>query len=197
MIKAEQLILASASPRRQELLRVLGIDFDVIPSDVGEEFLDGETPRDHVLRLAQEKSIAVSQSNPSAWVLGADTVVVINNEVLGKPETQDEERVMLAKLSGRSHKVLTGFSIVKGGKLLIHDVVESTVIFKEIQEDEVEWYVSTKEPYDKAGGYAVQGMAAFFVKEIHGSYANVVGLPLTEVVAALKHIGAISFEGER
>lgn len=196
MIKTAPLILASASPRRQELLRVLGIEFDVIPSDVNEEFLNGETPRDHVLRLARDKSMFVSRDNPGAWVLGADTVVVINDEVLGKPETPDEERAMLAKLSGRSHRVLTGFSIVKSGKLLIHDVVESTVIFKEIHEDEIEWYASTEEPYDKAGGYAVQGMAAYFVKEIHGSYANVVGLPLTEVVTALKHVGAIVFEGE-
>lgn len=196
MIKTAPLILASASPRRQELLRVLGIEFDVIPSDVNEEFLNGETPRDHVLRLARDKSMFVSRDNPGAWVLGADTVVVINDEVLGKPETPDEERAMLAKLSGRSHRVLTGFSIVKAGKLLIHDVVESTVIFKEIHEDEIEWYASTEEPYDKAGGYAVQGMAAYFVKEIHGSYANVVGLPLTEVVTALKHVGAIVFEGE-
>jgi len=196
LINTAQLILASASPRRQELLRVLGIEFDVIPSDVSEELLNGETPRDHVLRLAREKSAAVSHDNPSAWVLGADTVVVINDEVLGKPETHNEERAMLAKLSGRSHQVLTGFSIVKDGKILIHDVVESTVIFKEMHEDEIEWYVSTKEPYDKAGGYAVQGMAAFFIKEIHGSYANVVGLPLTEVVTALKHVGAIVFERE-
>jgi septum formation protein len=195
LIKTGPLILASASPRRQELLRVLGIEFDVIPSDVDEEFLNGETPRNHVLRLAREKSTSVSHDNPAAWVLGADTVVVIEDEVLGKPETQKEARSMLAKLSGRSHHVLTGFSIVKDGRLLIHDVIESTVMFKEIHEDEIEWYVSTKEPYDKAGGYAVQGMAAFFVKEIHGSYANVVGLPLTEVVTALKHVGAIAFEG--
>jgi septum formation protein len=176
---------------------VLGIEFDVIPSDVSEEFLNGETPRDHVLRLARDKSMAVSHNNPSVWILGADTVVVINDEVLGKPETQSEERAMLVKLSDRSHQVLTGFSIVKDGKLLIHDVVESVVVFKEIDEDEMEWYASTKEPYDKAGGYAVQGMAAFFVKEIHGSYANVVGLPLTEVVTALKHVGAIAFKGEK
>jgi septum formation protein len=195
-IKTVPLILASASPRRQELLRVLGIEFDVIPSDVSEEFLNGETPRDHVLRLARDKSMTVSHNNPSVWVLGADTVVVIDDEVLGKPETQNEERAMLAKLSGQSHKVLTGFSIAKDGKLFIDDVVESTVTFKEIHEDEIEWYTSTKEPYDKAGGYAVQGMAAFFVKEIHGSYANVVGLPLTEVVTALKHVGALTFERE-
>jgi len=197
LIKTVPFILASASPRRQELLRMMDIDFDVIPSDVCEEFLRGETPRDHVLRLARDKSMAVSNNNPSVWVLGADTIVVINDEVLGKPETENESRAMLAKLSGRSHQVLTGFSIVKDGELTIHDVVESTVIFKEIHKDEIEWYVNTREPYDKAGGYAVQGMAAFFVKEIHGSYANVVGLPLTEVVTALKQVGAITFKGEQ
>ena len=187
-------ILASVSPRRKELLEGMGIEFDVIPSGINEDFLNGETPREHVLRLSKEKSSAVSRNNPDAWVLGADTVVIIDGEVIGKPGTQNEARAMLARLSGREHQVITGFTIVnKSADVMITDAVESFVIFKEISEDEMDWYVKTKEPYDKAGGYAVQGMAAFFIREIRGSYTNVVGLPLTEVVTALKRIGALVF----
>ena len=187
-------ILASVSPRRKELLEGMGIEFDVIPSGINEDFLNGETPRDHVLRLSKEKSSAVSRNNPDAWVLGADTVVIIDGEVIGKPGTQNEARAMLARLSGREHRVITGFTIVnKSADVMITDAVESFVIFKEISEDEMDWYVKTKEPYDKAGGYAVQGMAAFFIREIQGSYTNVVGLPLTEVVTALKKVGALVF----
>ncbi|MEA1935328.1 MAG: Maf family protein [Thermodesulfobacteriota bacterium] len=187
-------ILASVSPRRKELLEGMGIEFDVIPSGINEDFMNGETPRDHVLRLSKEKSSAVSRSNPDAWVLGADTVVIIDGEVIGKPGTQEEARTMLARLSGREHQVITGFTIVnKRADVMITDAVESFVIFKEISEDEMDWYVKTKEPYDKAGGYAVQGMAAFFIREIRGSYTNVVGLPLTEIVTALKRVGALVF----
>lgn len=187
-------ILASVSPRRKELLEGMGIEFDVIPSGINEDFLNGETPRDHVLRLSKEKSSAVSRNNPDAWVLGADTIVIIDGDVIGKPETQNDARAMLARLSGREHQVITGFTIVnKSIGVMITDAVESFVIFKEISEDEMDWYVKTKEPYDKAGGYAVQGMAAFFIREIRGSYTNVVGLPLTEVVTALKRVGALVF----
>jgi septum formation protein len=185
------IILASASPRREELLEGIGIKFDVVPSDVDEDSLGGEIPRDHVLRLSKKKGVAVSRVNPNAWVLGADTIVTIDGEVLGKPETQKEAKEMLTKLSGRKHKVITGFAVVKDTNVIISDAVESTVLFKEILEDEMNWYVKTEEPYDKAGGYAVQGMAALFVREIHGSYTNVIGLPLAEVVEALKKVGAL------
>ncbi len=185
------IILASASPRRRELLKGIGIKFDVVPSGVDEDSLDGEIPRDHVLRLSKKKGVAVSQDNPNAWVLGADTIVIIDGEVLGKPETQKEAKKMLVKLSGRKHKVITGFAVVKDINVIISDAVESTVLFKEILEDEMNWYVETEEPYDKAGGYAVQGMAALFVRGIHGSYTNVIGLPLAEVVMALRKVGAL------
>ena len=126
--------------------------------------------------------------------VGCGYVVIIDGEVIGKPGTQNEARAMLARLSGREHQVITGFTIVnKSADVMITDAVESFVIFKEISEDEMDWYVKTKEPYDKAGGYAVQGMAAFFIREIRGSYTNVVGLPLTEVVTALKRVGALVF----
>jgi septum formation protein len=189
-------ILASASPRRVELLRLIGLDFTVMPSGVDETFQRGETPREHVLRLSEEKALTVSLLHPDAWVLGADTIVIIAGEVLGKPGSFPEAKEMLEKLSGQEHKVFTGFSIVRQETgILIREVVESSVLFREITSDELSWYVGSEEPYDKAGAYAVQGMGAFFIREIRGSYTNVMGLPLCEVVDALKRAQAICFPG--
>jgi len=189
-------ILASASPRRIELLSLLGLRFEIIPSNVDEKFMKGETPRDHVLRLSEEKANIACTLHPEAWVMGADTIVIINGDALGKPRTPDEAKIMLGKLSGRIHTVFTGFTVArKSTGILIRDAVESSVLFREVPEDEMAWYIKTQEPYDKAGGYAVQGMGAFFIKEIHGSYTNVMGLPLCEVVDVLKRIGAIDFTG--
>jgi septum formation protein len=187
-------ILASASPRREQLLRETGLRFDVVPGDVNEDFRRGEVPIEYVERLSRAKCHAVSRTMPNAWVLGADTIVLVGSEVLGKPRSREEARKMLMKLSGREHRVITGFAIEnKSARIMVSGTVESTVIFKTIEKDELEWYISTPEPYDKAGGYAVQGMAGYFVREIHGSYSNVVGLPLTEVVTALKNVGAVTF----
>ncbi len=195
---AGRLILASASPRRSELLRRMGLDFAVIPSGADEALRGGETPREHVLRLAEEKALAIARRHPDAWVLGADTAVIVNGEILGKPQSVAEAREMLGKLSGREHEVLTGFSIVRQKTgTRIREAVESTVRFREIAGDELTWYTVSEEPYDKAGAYAVQGMGAFFIREIRGSWTNVVGLPLCEVVDALKRAGAISFNGDR
>jgi septum formation protein len=191
---APSFILASASPRRRELLKSMGFDFIVIPSGVDEKFLEGESVSEHVLRLSQEKALAIAERNPEAWVLGADTVVIIDTEVLGKPGSKEEAREMLMRLSGKKHRVLTGFSVVRTSVNVVKsELVESSVFFKDVSADELEWYIDTEEPYDKAGGYAVQGKAASFVKEIRGSHTNVIGLPLSEVVAALKEVGAISF----
>jgi len=188
------LILASASPRRRELLEEIGIECEVIPSGVDEEFLEGETPVEHVKRLSREKCSAISSPVPDAWILGADTIVLIDGEILGKPGTPDEERHMLMKLSGREHAVITGFSIInRNADVVVSDAVESRVVFKELSEDEIAWYARSMEPYDKAGGYAVQGMASCFIIEIHGSYTNVVGLPVCEVVSALKKVGVVDF----
>jgi len=193
----EKMILASASPRRAELLRLLGVDFEVIPSHIDETARDGETPPDHVLRLSQEKAEMIARLFPEALVLGADTVVVIDGQVLGKPKTQEEARQMLEMLSGREHIVYTGFSLVQAQMdRLISQVVQSSVLFKYIPEDEISWYVNSEEPYDKAGGYAVQGMGAFFIREIRGSYTNVMGLPLSEVVETLKDLGTLTFSGD-
>jgi septum formation protein len=172
----------------------MGFHFTVIPSGVDEKFLEGESVSDHVLRLSREKALAVANGNPEAWVLGADTIVVIDGKVLGKPGSKREAREMLMRLSGKRHRVLTGFSVVRTSVNVVKsDIVESFVFFTEVSKDELEWYIDTEEPYDKAGGYAVQGKAASFIKEIRGSHTNVIGLPLSEVVAALKEVGAISF----
>ena len=185
-------ILASASPRRRELLGALVQDFEIIPSDIDEKALDGEAPEDHVLRLSREKALAVSRAHPGRWVLGADTVVVIDGNMLGKPSTPVEAKRMLGMLSGREHTVITGFALVKEGDGVIENgAVRSGVLFKDITQDEMEWYTATGEPYDKAGGYAVQGKASFFIREIHGSYTNVIGLPLSEVVTAMERAGAL------
>jgi len=193
----ENLILASSSPRRAELLRLLGLDFEVIPSHLDETSRNGEAPPDHVLRLSREKAARIADLFPEVLVLGADTVVVIDSQVLGKPKTEEEARDMLSMLSGREHIVYTGFSLVqKQRDLRVSQVVQSAVLFKDIPEDEISWYVNSEEPYDKAGGYAVQGMGAFFIREIRGSYTNVMGLPLSEVVETLKNLGTLTFSGD-
>ena len=189
-------ILASASPRRIELLNYLGLSFEVMPSNVDEAFIKGEMPKEHVLRLSEEKVKKVCALHPEAWVMGADTIVIVNDHVLGKPHTPDEAKEMLGKLSGQVHKVFTGFTVArKSASILIGDAIESSVRFREITEDEMTWYINSPEPYDKAGGYAVQGTGAFFIREIWGSYTNVMGLPLCEVVDVLKQVGAIDFAG--
>jgi len=191
-----KLILASASPRRVELLQLMGLPFEVMPSGIDESFRQGETPREHVLRLSEEKTLAVARNRPDDWVLGADTIVIIAGEVLGKPGSAAEAKEMLEKLSGQEHEVFTGFCIARQKTgILIREVVESSVLFRDITGDEMDWYTASEEPYDKAGAYAVQGMGAFFIREIRGSYTNVVGLPLCEVVDALKRVSAVRFSG--
>ena len=192
-----RLILASASTRRVELLKIIGFDFDIIPGNIDETFRPGETPPEHVLRLSEEKALSVARRHPDAWVLGADTIVVVAGEVLGKPVSPEEAKEMLEKLSGRAHEVFTGFSIVRQDRgVRVREVVGSLVVFRKIAPDEMAWYTGTEEPYDKAGAYAVQGMGALFIREIRGSCTNVVGLPLCEVVDALKRVAAIHFAGD-
>ena len=198
LITSGRFILASASPRRIELLSLLGLRFEIRPSHVNEAFIQGEKPREHVLRLSEEKAEKAGAEHPDAWVMGADTIVIIKGEVLGKPRSPDEAKEMLGKLSGQIHTVFTGFTVVRRcAGICIRDAVESSVRFREIPDDELEWYIRSEEPYDKAGGYAVQGIGAFFIKEIQGSYTNVMGLPLCEVVDVLKGVGAIDFTGGR
>ena len=188
------LILASASPRRQELLRFVGLKFKTIPAHLNEDYIEGESPREHVKRLSQDKAIVIAKKYPNAVVLGADTIVVIDKSILGKPENKYQARKMLRKLSGREHKVFTGFTIAHvASKIKQTKVIQSAVEFKKISAAELEWYIACDEPYDKAGGYAVQGKGAYFIKSIRGSYTNVIGLPLCEVLETLKKLKAISF----
>jgi septum formation protein len=194
---APPLVLASASPRRKEMLRLVGVRFAILHGDVDETPREGEAPEDYALRLSESKARAVAVMRPGRWVLGADTIVTIDGELLGKPATRDEARCMIRKLSGREHTVITAFTLFNSEQAeVIRQAVSSQVRFKEIPNDEVEWYVATDEPYDKAGGYAVQGKASFLISEIRGSYTNVVGLPLCEVVEALKELGLVAFRGK-
>jgi septum formation protein len=188
------LILASASPRREELLRSVGLKFKIIPADVDETYFQGESPRAHVRRLSRDKAGAIAHQYPKALVLGADTIVVIDGQILGKPKNKKQAREMLQQLSNRRHAVLTGFTIacVRAGTSRTK-VVQSIVQFKKISPEETAWYVNGDEPYDKAGGYAAQGKGASFIQAIRGSYTNVIGLPLCEVVEALKHLGVTHF----
>ncbi|MEX2606551.1 MAG: Maf family protein [Kiritimatiellia bacterium] len=179
-------ILASASPRRAELLRSAGLDFEVIPARVDETPLPGEAPADLVARLSHLKAAAVFDVHPDALVLAADTVVVSDGVILGKPADAKEARAMLTALSGRTHQVLTGFSILRPDRPHQQQVCITRVTFRKLGEDDIQAYVRSGDPLDKAGAYGIQGNAASFVQKIHGSYTNVVGLPLAEVVEALR-----------
>jgi septum formation protein len=188
------LILASASPRRREMLKSVGLNFKIIPAHVNEDYLAGESPRQHVKRLSADKAMVIARKHPQAWVLGADTIVVIDGMILGKPKNKAQAHKMLRKLSGREHKVFTGFSIVHiATKVYKTQVIQSAVRFKTISPEEMEWYIACDEPYDKAGGYAVQGKGACFIRSIRGSFTNVIGLPLCEVMEALEQFKAINF----
>ena len=196
LITSAPFILASASPRRVELLKDLGLTFAVMPSGADETYRPGETPATHVRRISRAKAMAVAVDHPTAWVLGADTIVVIDGEVLGKPQDREDARRMLRRLSGRAHYVYTGFTVVrKSVSVLCRKTVRSTVFFRPIEEDELQWYIHTDEPYDKAGAYAVQEKGGLFARSIRGSYSNVIGLPVSEVFEVLRKIGAVRFNG--
>ena len=177
-----RLVLASASPRRSDLLRTAGVEFEVRPADVDERQFPGESPADYVARLAREKARAVHRDGEVA--LGADTTVVVNGDSLAKPGDGAEARAMLGRLQGRSHEVLTGWALFDGTDF--RSGVESTrVFFRPMTEQQIADYVASGEPMDKAGGYGIQGLASRFVERIEGCYFNVVGLPVARVLAAL------------
>ena len=194
MDPATKLILASASPRRKDLLRQAGLTFKTLPAHVDETYLPGERPRAHVRRLSRDKASAIACKHPDAWVLGADTIVVIDNLVLGKPQSRRTAREMLARLANREHEVFTGFTLTRAAdRISVSRVVRSAVRFKAISAEEMDWYVGCDEPYDKAGGYAVQGLGAFFIRSIRGSYTNVIGLPLCETIDEMRRLKIVSF----
>ena len=185
-IKQAKLILASKSPRRRYLLRQAGLDFEVLPSSIDESSILMEDPETYVRVLAESKARDISERFPDAWVIGADTVVVIDDTILGKPGSKVEARSMLMQLSGRIHRVLTGYCIrCKDANRSVSETVSTDVHFKSLSADEIDWYIRSGEPFDKAGAYAIQGLGTFLVKGIHGSYTNVVGLPVCEVLEFL------------
>lgn len=187
-----RLILASASPRRRDLLRRVGVVFDAVPSAIPEVPAPGEAAADFARRAAQEKAMAVARAHPDRWVLGADTVVVVDGQILGKPASPADARAMLERLSARVHQVLTGVALVgPDGTACEVLVIESTVEFRELSAEEIGAYVESGEPLDKAGAYAIQGDAARFVRGVKGSYSNVVGLPMDEVEALLRRHGVV------
>ena len=183
-----RLILASASPRRQELMKLLRIDFEVRASGAPEAFRRGESPAQLVMRLARAKAEAIRDIRPDAWVVGADTVVVCGSEVLGKPETPAAAGGMLRKLSGRTHQVLTGICI-RHLQLRDASFVETTVRFAALSSRDIQEYLATGEPFGKAGAYAIQGYGSRFIHGIQGCYFNVVGLPLSHLYLTLKKLG--------
>ena len=182
------LVLASSSPRRAELLRAAGVPFVVRSVPVDESMRPDERPHEYVRRLALAKASAVP-AGPDELVLGADTVVLAAGTCLGKPAGAAEAGAMLRQLAGRTHEVLTGVALVFGGVELAVDTATTRVTFAPISEAEIAWYVASDEPYDKAGGYAVQGLASRFVTGIDGSYSNVVGLPVHLVCRLVTQAG--------
>jgi septum formation protein len=226
-----QLILASRSPRRRQLLEQAGLKPEIVPAEVDEALHEGEPPEAYVLRLAEEKARVVAGSFPpgsGVLVLGADTAVVVDEVVLGKPADLNDGRRMLRSLSGRRHKVITGYAIVPvpgptqetdarakplpevatseavtsevvtsevvttevvTTEVVTTEVVTTEVEFKDLGDDEIDDYLATGEPLDKAGAYAIQGAGAFMIRRIDGSHSNVIGLPICEVVEALRRLG--------
>jgi septum formation protein len=186
-----KLILASSSPRRAEILRDAGISFSVLSSAVDETPTPGETPQQHVQRLADAKGeLAAARAVGPSIILSADTVVVLDGRILGKPHSTDDARHMLELFSGRTHSVITGVRLVRLPDMERREFVETTLVhFSKLSSDEISRYLATEEPYDKAGAYAIQGRAGRYIPRIEGCYFNVVGLPLARVVANLHELG--------
>ena len=188
-----QIVLASASPRRRELLAQVGISLQTVPAAVDETVLAGESAEQHVVRLSEAKALAIAARRevPGRWFIGSDTVVVRDATILGKPVDAADAAAMLHSLAGREHQVVTGFAVHErtSGRMLSGAVV-TRVWIKPLTAREIAGYLATGEPFDKAGAYAIQGHGAFMVPRIEGSYSNVVGLPLCEVLAALEQLGA-------
>ena len=182
------LILASRSPRRQDLLRRAGFVFEVRPSQIEEVLHPGETAENFACRAAQEKALNVAAScRPGGFVLGADTVVVVNGELLGKPRDAEDARRMLRLLSGCTHRVITGVCVVRAPREIKALKYETTsVTFRHLDEEEIQSYLASGEPFDKAGAYGIQGLASRFVTRVEGCYFNVVGLPVALVYEILR-----------
>ncbi len=189
----EKIILASRSPRRAEILRAVGWEFEAIAADIDETRNESEDAVSYVKRLAQTKAETIASKTSAPLVLGADTVVVIDNEILGQPRDDEDARRMLRLLSGKWHEVLTGVALVRIPELpmVLIDHATTRVRFAAISEDEIDWYVSTGEPRGKAGAYGIQGRAALFIEAIEGDYFNVVGLPVRLVLELSRRLKSL------
>ena len=196
-MSAPRIVLASSSPRRRELLTMIGVAHEVIPADLDESYLPGETPLVHAERLARSKAGAVLRLAPEAIVIGADTIVVIDGEILGKPRDEAHAAAMLRQLSGRTHEVLTALAVARGHR--VESSVEVVpVTFRVLRDDEIEAYIATREPMDKAGAYGIQGYGSTIVRRIDGDFFAVMGLSLVRLVMLLtRHGVTYDFRGVR
>lgn len=187
------IILASASPRRKEILENTNLKFHIIKSDIEERILKEESPEQVAMRLSFEKCMNIASNHESSLVIGADTIVVLDDMILGKPKDKDEAYFMLKKLSNRVHQVITGISLInlEGNKKII-DYVVSNVKFKDLSEEDIKDYIQTNESLDKAGAYGIQGYGALLVEEIKGDYFNIVGLPISKISDLLKEYFSIN-----
>lgn len=189
----DSIVLASESTRRVDILRTLGISFSIIPPDIDETKHREETPQEFVNRIAFEKASKVGKHFPDKWVIAADTIVVLKGKVLGKPKNERDAFNMLKTLRAKWHKVITGYCVLNLEKNIVYrDIVETKVFVRDMTDDEITRYIKTSEPMGKAGSYAVQGKGGYMVKEIKGSYTNVVGLPICEIAEALLSLGVLS-----
>jgi septum formation protein len=185
------LILASESPRRIKLLEQIGIPFTSLPSNIDENSIKG-SPSDIAEKLAERKAMAAHANPGGRWILGADTIVVSGNSIMGKPSDNEDARSMLSILSGKEHEVITGYAIISpSGEIACTDHEETRVSIKILSDKEIDSYIATQEPFGKAGSYAIQGIGSFLVEGIRGSYSNVVGLPLCPLIKKLIAIGAL------
>lgn len=186
-----KLILASASPRRKELLNNLGLDFEVCPADIDESVLPGEDVAAYPLRIAMKKALAVAAEKKDAVVLAADTAVIVDDEILGKPKSEAEAKTMLKKLSGREHVVITGIGLVDTGSGRTLSCAEQTIVyFHPLKETEIDAYLASGEPMDKAGAYGIQGLGALLIRRLEGDYFNVMGLPISKLYRLLQNLDA-------
>ena len=190
------IVLASASPGRREVLRRTGLPFSVDPSDC-DESLDAATPEEHVMTLAMRKAFAVAARHPDCVIIGADSVVELDGDILGKPGSSADARRMLARLAGRSHRLLTGIAIVDSGSGKTYQGIEATVVhLRALTDEQLDAYVASGEPMGKAGSYELQGLGAAIIDRIEGDFANVVGLPIAHLAGALEDFGVRMLESD-
>jgi len=195
ILNTENLILASKSPRRKHLLEQVGINIKISPSNIDEGAISIQDPEEYVKTLSFLKADKTALIYPHSWILGADTIVVVQDQILGKPKSKTQAFEMLNNLNNCEHSVYTGFCLLNQKQgITIKQSVETNVFFKSLSTSEINWYINTGEPFDKAGAYAIQGIGAFLIHRICGSYSNVVGLPVCEVIQKLMELNIIQFK---